>query len=88
VRHFELAIFRNNDHGLQLPLYGHPSTLPDGTAVFVPGEIELRDERRKELAMETGQSQPWHMKPVAEMPDWLDVTKPRAAAPRNLMEES
>jgi hypothetical protein len=81
MQHHVLAIYRNchGKRGLQLPLHGSPRTTRDGTKLFAKGEIELRDDRRKRLAMETAgqppeRRTPWHAKPNVEVPDLaLDI---------------
>jgi hypothetical protein len=75
MTHFMLAAYRNSKGGLPLPLHGHHRTLRDGTRVFVKGQIELRDDDRKKLAMEAANQpadkrQPWHRKPNT-VPDWI-----------------
>jgi hypothetical protein len=76
MQHHVIAIYRNchGKRGLQLPLHSSPRTLPDGTRTTAKGEIELRDDRRKKLAMETAgqpaeQRRPWHAKPDVGVPD-------------------
>lgn len=75
MAHFMIAVYRNNSGGLQLPLNGHRRALKNGTHIFVPGALDLRDDRRKELAMAAAgqpeQRTPWHGKFNAVVPDWL-----------------